>query len=179
MTSSGAWPDPPDLISLLQVVSIWHFRCLFKNRHVSEDPRLTAYTAVGILLDMEATHMTSTYRIATTAAVILTDVSALDVVSRAQALADLLQASVWYRTGDESGIEVSPHAAPDRHGVRLDTEGYVSDYDCHHNHSGNTGYVHQIGEHYACQGCGQSVHASTIRAVQAGGRLDIHGNVRS
>ena len=123
--------------------------------------------------------MTSTYRIATTAAVILTDVSALDVVSRAQALANLLHASVWYRTGDESGTEVSPHAAPDRHGVRLDTEGYAEDFGCHLNHSGNTGYVHQIGEHYACQGCGQSVHASTIRAVQAGGHLDIFGNLEA
>lgn len=55
----------------------------------------------------------------------------------------------------------------DRRGVRITSTGYVADYDCHQNHSGNTSYVHSGGEYYQCQGCGQFISAPTIRARQA------------
>lgn len=52
----------------------------------------------------------------------------------------------------------------DGNGIRTNAQGYVAEYGCSLNHSGNSGYVLHSGHVYACQGCGNFVTADEIKA---------------
>lgn len=55
----------------------------------------------------------------------------------------------------------------DRNGVEMQKNGYVWKARCPLNHGGNRGLAPSVGEHYECQGCGASYHASGVIAMQA------------
>ena len=67
----------------------------------------------------------------------------------------------------------------DRRGVKIDDHGYVADFTCHQDHTGNPRYSHSAGDHYVCSGCQTFAHVTTIRLVQAGAKLDGFGRACS